>query len=95
MTCPERIIGKALEDQTRLDISFADSHTVNVFASHVRKSGAAEGGNGRADGRVGDALNAEDIGESRAHVLAEGAEDEQLVLLVEEENAGEHLDDGS
>lgn len=58
----------------------------------MRESGAAEGEDGRADRRVGDDLNAEDIGEARAHVLAEGAQDEQLALLVEEEDAGEHLD---
>lgn len=46
--------------------------------------------NGRADLGVGDDLDAEDIGEARAAVIAEGAEDEVFAFLVEDKNTGEH-----
>ena len=51
---------------------------------------APEGKNGRSDLRVADDLDAEYVGESRAHVLAEGSQDEQFALLVEEEDSREH-----
>lgn len=40
--------------------------------------------------RVGDDLDTEDVGEARAAVGAEGAEDEVLSLLIEDEDAGDH-----
>ena len=57
----------------------------------------AEGGrtksqDGGADQRVGNDLDAEDIGESWAAVVAEGAKDEVLALLVEDEDARDHVD---
>ena len=44
-----------------------------------------------ADLRVGDHLDAEDVGEAGPAVVAEGAEDEIFALLVEDEDAGEHF----
>ena len=41
----------------------------------VREGGGAEGEDGGADGRVGDDLDAEDVGEAGAAVLSVGAED--------------------
>jgi hypothetical protein len=35
-------------------------------------------------------LDAEDVGQARAHVLAEGSQDEKLALLVEEQDSGQH-----
>jgi hypothetical protein len=56
----------------------------------MAEGGRAERQDGRAHLGVGDDLDAEDVGEARAAVVAEGAEDEVLALLVEDEDAGEH-----
>jgi hypothetical protein len=56
----------------------------------MAKRGRAEGQNGRAYLGVGDDLDAEDVGKARAAVVAEGAKDEVLALLIEDEDAGEH-----
>lgn len=50
----------------------------------------AEGEDRRAHLGVGDDLDAENVGEARAAVVAEGAKDEVLAFLVEYEDAGEH-----
>jgi hypothetical protein len=39
-------------------------------------------------------LNAEDIGEARASVVAKRPEDQVLALLVEDEDAGQHFGGG-
>lgn len=44
----------------------------------------AEGEDGRADLGVGDDLDAKDVGEAGAAVVAEGAEDEVFSFLVED-----------
>jgi hypothetical protein len=54
----------------------------------MAKGGASEGKNGRPDLGVGDDLDAKDVCEARATVVPEGAEDEVLALLVEDEDAG-------
>jgi len=59
----------------------------------MAKGGGAKGEDGRAYLGVGDDLNAEDIGKSRAAVVAEGAKDEVLTFLVEDENSREHGSD--
>ena len=56
----------------------------------MAEGGGAEGEDRGADGRVGDDLDAEDVGEAGAAVLAVGAEDEVLAFLVEDQEAGEH-----
>lgn len=56
----------------------------------MAKGGAPEGQDGRAHLGVGDDLDAEDVGETGAAVVAEGAEDEVLALLVEDEDARQH-----
>lgn len=43
---------------------------------------------------VGDDLDAEHVGEAGATVVAKGAEDEVLALLVEDEDSGEHRGGG-
>lgn len=40
--------------------------------------------------RVGDDLDAEDVGETRATVAAEGPEDQVLPLLIEDQDPREH-----
>lgn len=57
----------------------------------VAEGGAAQCQDGRSDLGIGDDLDAEDVGKARAAVVAKGAEDEVLALLVEDEHAGEHL----
>lgn len=58
----------------------------------MAECGRSESQDGRADQRVGDDLNAEDIGETWATVVAEGAKDEVLALLVEDEDTRYHVD---
>lgn len=50
--------------------------------------------NGGAYLGVGDDLDAEDVGKARAAVVAKGAKDEVLALLVEDEDSREHGEDG-
>jgi hypothetical protein len=56
----------------------------------MAKSGASEGEDGRSDLSVGNDLDTKDIGETRTTVVSEGAEDEVLSLLIEDEDAGQH-----
>ena len=56
----------------------------------MAEGGGAEGEDGRAHLGIRNDLDAEDVGEARAAVVAEGAENEVLALLVEDEDAGEH-----
>ena len=50
----------------------------------------AEREDGRADLRIGDDLDAEDVGEAGPTVLPEGAEDKVFAFLVEDEDSGDH-----
>lgn len=54
----------------------------------------AEGEDWSADLGVGDDLDAEDVTEARAAVVAEGAEDEVLALLIEKHYTGNHFGGG-
>lgn len=58
----------------------------------MAERGGAQSQDGRANQRVGDDLDAEDVGETRAAVVAEGAKDEVLALLVEDEDSRNHVD---
>ena len=57
---------------------------------HVREGGGSQGENRGPHGRVRDDLDAEDVGEAGAAVLAVGAEDQVLALLIEDQDAGDH-----
>ncbi len=54
---------------------------------HMAEGGATQRQDGRPHLRVGDDLDAEHVGQPRAAVVAEGAEDEVLALLVEYEDS--------
>ena len=58
----------------------------------MAECGGSKSQDGRADQRVGDDLDAEDIGETWAAVIAEGTKDEVLALLVEDEDTRDHVD---
>jgi hypothetical protein len=58
----------------------------------MTECGRTQSQDGRADQRVGDDLDAEDIGETWAAVVAEGAKDEILALLVEDEDTRDHVE---
>lgn len=58
---------------------------------NMAKGRGAQSEDGRADLRVGDDLDAEDVGQAGAAFGAKGAEDEVFAFLVEEKNAGEHF----
>lgn len=53
----------------------------------MAESGGSEGQDGRANHGVGDDLDAKDIGETGTAVIAKGAKDEVLALLVEDQDA--------
>lgn len=79
-----------LEDEGGIGVALCDGDQVDVLVLDMAEGGAAQGQDGRAHLRVADDLDAEDIGEAGAAVVAKGAEDEVLALLVEDEDAGEH-----
>ena len=56
----------------------------------VAEGGGAEREDRRADLRIRDDLDAEDVGEPGPAVVAEGAEDEVFAFLVEDKDAGDH-----
>lgn len=58
---------------------------------HMAEGSRPERKDRRADLRVRDDLDAEDIGQSWAAVITKSAEDEVLALLIEYENSGEHF----
>ena len=80
-----------LENKSGIGIALSNGHEVDVFVLDMAKSCAAQGQDGRADLGIADDLDAKDIGESWAAVVAEGAEDEVLALLVEDEDSRQHL----
>lgn len=58
---------------------------------NMAKGRRAEGEDRRADLGVGDDLYAKHIGKAGSAVVAKGAKDEVLALLIEDEDAGEHF----
>ncbi|KAL8288318.1 hypothetical protein RB601_004651 [Gaeumannomyces tritici] len=72
-----------LEDEGGIGVALGNSHQVDVLVLYMAEGGAAQRQDGRADLGVGDDLDAEDVGEARAAVVAEGAEDQVLALLVD------------
>lgn len=60
----------------------------------VTECGGAEREDRGADLSIGDDLDAKDIGEAGAAVIAKGAEYEILPFLIEDQDAGEHSRDG-
>ena len=57
----------------------------------MAKGRRAESEDGRADLGIGDDLYAEHICKAGSTIVAKGAEDEVLALLIEDQNAGEHF----
>ena len=57
----------------------------------MAKGGGPESQDWRTDEGIGDDLDAEDICQTRAAVVAKGAKDEVLALLVEDEYARDHV----
>jgi hypothetical protein len=80
-----------LKDERRVRVALGHRHQVDVLVLDMAERGAPQRQDGRAHLRVADHLDAEDVGEPRAAVVAEGAEDQVLALLVEDEDPGEHL----
>lgn len=80
-----------LKDQRGIGVALGDGNEVNVFVLDMAESCASQRQDGRSDLGIGDDLDAKDVGKARAAVVAKGAEDEVLALLVEDEHAGEHL----
>jgi hypothetical protein len=81
-----------LKDQRGVRIALRDCYEVYVFVTGMTECCATEGEDGRSYCWVGDDLDAEDVGETRATVGPEGAENEVFALLVEYQNSGYHLD---
>jgi hypothetical protein len=80
-----------LKDQSGIGVALCDGDNEDVFVLDMAEGGGAESQDGRADQRVGDDLDAEDIGETWAAVVAEGAKDEVFALLVEDEDTRDHV----
>lgn len=57
----------------------------------VAEGRAAEREDGRADLRVRDDLDAEDVGQSGSAVVSKRAKYEVLALLVEDQDSGQHV----
>ena len=70
--------------QRSIGIALGDSDQVDVLMLDMAEGRGAESEDGGADLGVGDDLNAEDVGEAGAAVVAEGAEDEVFAFLVED-----------
>ena len=81
-----------LKDQSSIGVALCDGNNEDVLVLDMAEGGRTKSQDGGADQRVGNDLDAEDIGESRAAVVAEGAKDEVLALLVEDEDARDHVD---
>jgi hypothetical protein len=81
-----------LKDQSGIGVALCDGDDEDVLVLDMAECGGTESQDGRADQRVGDDLDAEDIGETRAAVVAEGAKDEVLALLIEDEDTRDHVD---
>jgi len=80
-----------LEDEGGVGVALGDGHQVDVLVLDMAEGGAAQRQDGRPHLRVGDDLDAEDVGQPGAAVVAEGAEDEVLALLVEDEDSRKHF----
>ncbi len=57
----------------------------------MAKGRRAESEDRRPDLGIGDDLYAKHIGKAGSTIVAKGAEDEVLALLIEDQDAGEHL----
>ena len=81
-----------LKDQSGIGVAFCDSDNEDVLMLDMAEGGGTESQDRRADQRVGDDLDAEDIGETWAAVVTEGAKDEVLALLIEDEDTRNHVE---
>ena len=79
------------EHQSGIGIAFGHRNQIDILVLDMAEGGRTERQNGRAHLRVRDDLDAEDVGQTGAAVIAKGPEDEVLSLLVEDEDAGKHL----
>ncbi len=80
-----------LEHESGIGVALSHRDQVDILVLHMAERGRPQCEDGRADLCVGDDLDAEYVGEAWAAVVAEGAKYEVLALLVEDENAGEHV----
>lgn len=81
-----------LEDEGGIRVALGDGDQVYVLVLDMAEGGAAQGQDGRAHLGIADDLDAKDIGEPGATVVAKGTEYEVLALLVEYQDAGEHCE---
>lgn len=72
-----------LEDQGGIGIALGHGYQVDVLVLDMAEGRRAQGQDRRADLRIGDDLDAEDVGKARAAVATEGAKYEVLALLIE------------
>lgn len=86
---PDKAV-KKLKDKGGIGVALGDSYQIDVLVLDMAKGGGAQGQDGGADLCIGNDLDAEDIGQAWAAVVAESAKDEVLALLIEDEDAGEH-----
>lgn len=75
-----------LKDQGGIGIALGHGYQVDVLVLDMAEGRRTQGQDRRADLRIGDDLDAEDVGKARAAVAAEGAKYEVLALLIEHKN---------
>ena len=76
-----------LKHQRGIGIALRHRDEVYILVFDVAEGRGAQGQDRGPHGGVGDDLDAEDVGEAGAAVLAVGAEDEVLAFLVEDQEA--------
>lgn len=79
-----------LKDNSCVGVAFGHRRDVDVLVLDMAESGRAKRQDGRAYLSIRDDLDAKDVGQAWAAVRPEGAENQVLALLVEEQDAAEH-----
>lgn len=79
-----------LKDQRGIGIALRHGDQVDILVLDMAEGSRAQGKDRRADLRIGDDLDAEDVGKTRATIAAEGAENQVLALLIKDQDPREH-----
>lgn len=79
-----------LEYQGGIRVALGDGHQIDILVLDMAEGSASKGQYGRSNLRIGNDLDAKDVGEAGPTVIAKGAEDEVLALLIENEDTGDH-----
>ncbi len=81
------------ENEGRIGIALGHGHQVYVLVLDMTEGCRSKRKNRRADLRIGDDLDPENVGQAWSAVISESAKDEVLAFLVEYKDSGEHVVD--